>query len=80
MTRKPRGRPNLQWTRWDIGPPLNTGQSFQHLLCRNASDNSARAARNERRFGTWRHEFGTETTTKHASGSWDTILTSTKPE
>lgn len=64
-----------------IDPPLNTGQTFEDLLRkRKAAENWAQAVRDEGDFGTWRHMLATETDIKQAAGSWNALLTSTKPE
>lgn len=44
------------------------------------AENWARAVRDDGDFGTWRYMFATETNIKHAGGSWNALLTSTKPE
>lgn len=45
-----------------------------------AAENWARAVRDDDGFGTWRYMFATESDIKKAAGSWDALLTSTKPE
>lgn len=50
------------------------------LRKKEAAENWARAVRDEGEFGTWRYMFATESDIKQAGGSWNALLTSTKPE
>lgn len=45
-----------------------------------AAEKWARAVRDEEDFGVWHYLFATETDIKQSSGSWDALLTITKPE
>lgn len=47
---------------------------------RTTAENWARAVRDDGEFGTWRYMFATESDIKQAAGSWNALLTSTKPE
>lgn len=50
------------------------------LRKKKAAEDWARAVRDEDDFGTWRYMFATESDIKQAGGSWNALLTSTKPE
>lgn len=45
-----------------------------------AAEAWARAVRDDGEFGVWRYMFATESDIKQASGSWNALLVSTKPE
>lgn len=50
------------------------------LRKKTAAENWARAVRDDGEFGTWRYMFATESDIKHAGGSWNSLLVTTRPE
>lgn len=68
-------------TRWLIeGKADDHANDDSVLRKKKAAEDWARAVRDDGDFGTWRYTFATESHIKHAAGSWNALLTSTKPE
>lgn len=68
-------------THWVIeGKADDHAKDDSVLRKKKAAENWARAVRDDGDFGPWRYAFATESDIKQAAGSWNALLTSTKPE